>query len=46
VSRVYLGASYLSDAVGGVALGTAIWALAGSVALVVSYVRHNGDRSA
>jgi undecaprenyl-diphosphatase len=45
VARVYLGASHLTDAIGGVALGVAVWALAGSVALVVGHVRHNGDRS-
>jgi undecaprenyl-diphosphatase len=44
-TRVYLGAHYLSDVVGGVALGVAVWALAGSSALVIDYVRHNGGRS-
>jgi undecaprenyl-diphosphatase len=45
VTRVYLRAHYLSDAVGGVALGVAVWAFTGSVALVAAYVRHNEDRS-
>lgn len=45
VTRVYLRASHLSDVAGGIALGVAVWAFTGSVALVVSHVRHNGDRS-
>jgi membrane protein DedA with SNARE-associated domain len=45
VTRVYLGTHYLSDVVGGVALGAAVWAFTGSVALVIDFVRHNGGRS-
>jgi membrane protein DedA with SNARE-associated domain/membrane-associated phospholipid phosphatase len=41
LTRVYLRAHFLSDVVGGVALGTAVWALCGSVALVIAHVRHN-----
>jgi undecaprenyl-diphosphatase len=45
VTRVYLRAQYLSDVVGGIALGVAVWAFTGSVALIAAYVRHNGQRS-
>ena len=41
LSRVYLRVHYLSDVLGGVALGTAVFALVGCVALVVAYVRDN-----
>ena len=44
VSRVYLRVHYLSDVLGGLAIGTAIFALAGIVALVVGALRHNGGR--
>jgi membrane protein DedA with SNARE-associated domain/membrane-associated phospholipid phosphatase len=44
VSRVYLRVHYLSDVVGGLAIGTAIFALAGVVALAVGALRHNGGR--
>jgi membrane-associated phospholipid phosphatase len=44
LSRVYLRVHYLSDVVGGLAIGTAIFALAGVVALGVGAVRHNGGR--
>jgi undecaprenyl-diphosphatase len=40
-SRVYLRAHYLSDVIGGWALGAAIFAVCGMVALVISFVRHN-----
>lgn len=43
-SRVYLRVHYLSDVVGGLAIGTAIFALAGIVALVVGAFRNNGGR--
>ena len=41
-SRVYLRVHYLSDVIGGLALGTAIFSLAGIVALVVGALRNNG----
>jgi undecaprenyl-diphosphatase len=42
-TRVYLQVHYLTDVIGAVALGTAIWALVGTIALVAGHVRHNGD---
>ncbi len=45
ITRVYLRAHFLTDVLGGVALGTAIWALVGVVAVVVSAVRHNEART-
>jgi undecaprenyl-diphosphatase len=44
-TRVYLRVHYLTDVIGGVALGTAIWALVGTIALVAGYVRQNGRRT-
>ena len=44
LSRVYLRVHYLSDVVGGWAIGAAIFALAGIVALVVGALRNNGGR--
>jgi undecaprenyl-diphosphatase len=44
LSRVYLRVHYLSDVVGGFAISTAIFALAGVVALVVGAVRNNAGR--
>jgi membrane protein DedA with SNARE-associated domain/membrane-associated phospholipid phosphatase len=40
-TRVYLRAHFLSDVLGGAALALACFALAGAVALVVEFVRHN-----
>ena len=45
VARVYLRAHYLSDVLGGVALGVAVWAFTGSVAVICAHVRHNGGRA-
>jgi undecaprenyl-diphosphatase len=42
ISRVYLRAHFLTDVLGGVALGIAIWSLVGVLALFVGRVRHNG----
>jgi membrane protein DedA with SNARE-associated domain/membrane-associated phospholipid phosphatase len=41
VTRVYLRVHYLSDVVGGLALGTGIFAAVGIVAVVVTFVRQN-----
>jgi undecaprenyl-diphosphatase len=41
LSRIYLRAHYLSDVVGGWGLGAALFALCGTVALVIGYVRNN-----
>jgi undecaprenyl-diphosphatase len=43
-SRIYLRAHFLSDVLGGLALGTAIYALVGTVALVIGAVRNTGRR--
>jgi membrane protein DedA with SNARE-associated domain/membrane-associated phospholipid phosphatase len=45
VTRIYLRVHYLTDVLGGAALGVAVWALLGTLALVAGYVRHN-DRVA
>src|SRR4051794_28705359 len=44
LSRVYLRVHYLSDAIGGLALGAAIFALAGIATLVVTALRPNAVR--
>ena len=44
-TRVYLRVHYLTDVLGGAALGAAIWALVGTLVVVGGYVRHN-DRVA
>jgi membrane protein DedA with SNARE-associated domain/membrane-associated phospholipid phosphatase len=41
LTRIYLRVHYLSDVVGGWALASAIFALCGSAALVIGYVRNN-----
>jgi undecaprenyl-diphosphatase len=40
-TRVYLRAHYLSDVIGGIALGLSIFALVGAISLVIGHVRHN-----
>jgi undecaprenyl-diphosphatase len=45
VTRVYLRAHFLTDVLGGVALGFAVWALVGILALFAGAVRHNDARS-
>jgi membrane-associated phospholipid phosphatase len=45
LSRIYLRAHYLSDVVGGWGLAAAIFALCGSAALVIGYVRNNARAS-
>jgi undecaprenyl-diphosphatase len=42
VSRVYLRAHFLTDVLGGVGLGVAIWSVVGIAALFAGHVRHNG----
>jgi membrane protein DedA with SNARE-associated domain/membrane-associated phospholipid phosphatase len=41
-TRVYLRVHFLTDVIGGAALGVAIWALVGTFALVAAHVRQNG----
>jgi len=45
LSRVYLRAHYLTDVLGGVALGLAVWAIVGIVAVFAGALRHNDARS-
>ena len=45
VTRVYLRVHHFTDVLGGVALGLAVWAIVGTLALVAGHVRHN-DRVA
>ena len=46
VTRVYLRVHYVTDAIGGAALATAIWSLVAVLVLVGGLVRHNGRRVA
>jgi undecaprenyl-diphosphatase len=41
VTRIYLGAHYLTDVLGGAALAVAVWSLVGVLALFAGRVRHN-----
>ena len=41
LSRVYLRVHYLTDVVGGWAVGLAVFSLCGAVALIVDYLRNN-----
>jgi membrane-associated phospholipid phosphatase len=41
LSRIYLRAHYLSDVIGGWALGAGIFSALGIGALVVDHLRHN-----
>ncbi len=43
LSRVYLGAHYLSDVSGGWGYGASVFGLLSALAVVVTYLRHNGD---
>jgi membrane protein DedA with SNARE-associated domain/membrane-associated phospholipid phosphatase len=43
-SRIYLRAHYLSDVIGGLALGTAIYSLAGVVTIGIGAVRNTEER--
>jgi membrane protein DedA with SNARE-associated domain/membrane-associated phospholipid phosphatase len=45
LSRVYLRAHFLTDVLGGVALGLAAWSIVGILALVAGAVRHNDARA-
>ena len=46
LSRIYLRVHYLSDVVGGWGLGAALFALCGTAALVIGYVRNNAPTHA
>ncbi len=41
-TRVYLRAHYLTDVLGGLALGVSVWSLVGVLALFAGRMRHNG----
>jgi undecaprenyl-diphosphatase len=43
VARIYLRVHFWSDVAGGWGLGYGIFGAAGTIALIVAYLRHNGD---
>ena len=45
LTRVYLRVHYLSDVVGGLALGTGMFAAVGIVAVTVTFIRQNAART-
>jgi undecaprenyl-diphosphatase len=45
LTRVYLNAHFLTDVLAGIALGVAVWALVGIVALFAGSIRHNEART-
>jgi undecaprenyl-diphosphatase len=45
LSRVYLRAHFLTDVIGGVSLGLAVWAFVGIAGLFAGTLRHNDARS-
>jgi undecaprenyl-diphosphatase len=44
-TRVYLSAHWLTDVLGGIALGLAIWCAVGTITVAAGHVRHNGART-
>jgi undecaprenyl-diphosphatase len=46
VTRIYLRAHWWSDVAGGWGLGAAIFSALAAIALVVEYIRHNGEERA
>jgi membrane protein DedA with SNARE-associated domain/membrane-associated phospholipid phosphatase len=46
IARVYLRAHFLTDVLGGIALGVSVWSLTGILALFAGRVRHNGSVAA
>ena len=43
IARIYLHVHFWSDVAGGWGLGYGIFGAAGTIALIVAYLRHNGD---
>ena len=44
-TRVYLRAHYLSDVLGGLGLGLAVFAICGAISLVIGHIRQNETAS-